>query len=170
MHAGKIEPNTDVVPCGPTNSTNPNVPCCPKGLYCMDQAMQDPACITRCGGRVAAYLRLWQTHDDQFPGPPPSKLATIAYISTDGTPSYATTAVTAAGNNATVTTTSSSSSSGIGVGIAAGIGVGLQDSSGAANSRSGWLSGQETPQQLMVYELGKTEPGPRELDSCQPHA
>ncbi|KAA8642744.1 uncharacterized protein ATNIH1004_009496 [Aspergillus tanneri] len=70
--------------------------------------------------------RLWQTHDDQFPGPPPSKLATIAYISTDGTPSYATTAVTAAGNNATVTTTSSSSSSGIGVGIAAGIGVGVR--------------------------------------------
>lgn len=70
MHEGSISKNDNDAPCGPTNSTNPSVPCCLKGHYCMsnsicynpdtkgepyysadctDGTLQDPACGTRCG-------------------------------------------------------------------------------------------------------------------------
>ena len=63
--------------------------------------------------------------NDQYPGPAPSQLATVAFISADGTASYATATATATGTNTSSSSPSSSSSSGIGAGAAAGIGVGV---------------------------------------------
>lgn len=63
--------------------------------------------------------------NDQYPGPAPSQLSTVAFISADGTASYATATATATGSNASSSLPSSSSSSGIGAGAAAGIGVGV---------------------------------------------
>ncbi|KAE8152035.1 hypothetical protein BDV25DRAFT_138299 [Aspergillus avenaceus] len=243
MHSGRISTNIDVVACGVTNSSDSSashVTCCPKGWYCMsnsfcynperndtdtmylnsdctDEAMSDPACVTRCGGQVNSFINyftsggqgIWACCDytnetvncdtatyDQYPGPAPSKLTTLAYISSDGTASYASTATATktATTNAAATTTSSSSnssSSGIGPGAAAGIGVGvgvgafmiaagvayfffrkrrpehsrLSDGSVTPGAPPAWYPEQQIPQQQMVYELGRPEPG--ELDSTE---
>ena len=60
---------------------------------------------------------------DQYPGPAPSQLATVAFISADGTASYATATATATGTNTSSSSPSSPSSSGIGAGAAASVWV-----------------------------------------------
>ncbi|PLN83957.1 hypothetical protein BDW42DRAFT_163921 [Aspergillus taichungensis] len=174
MKEGKILRWNNDVPCAPTNAASPYAPCCLVGHYCLsngicndpyglpglkfynadcsDPTMQDPSCITRCGGRNTSFLTYvddFSAHwacctrhpngdpdcgvisDDQFPGPRPEDLTTIAYISKDGSASYAptssptTTGGSRASATATATATKSSSSSGIGAGAAAGIGVGV---------------------------------------------
>ena len=61
--------------------------------------------------------------DDQYPGPAPSQLSTVAFISADGTASYATATATATGTNTSSSSPSSPSSSGIGAGAAASVWV-----------------------------------------------
>ncbi|KAE8138618.1 hypothetical protein BDV38DRAFT_244136 [Aspergillus pseudotamarii] len=168
LHSGKISSNFDVdSACGVANSTHPYVQCCVKGDYCMsngicqyqndgvpgyyaadctDPTLQDPACMTRCGGHEFSDLTydeasgLWaccsynsdgkkncsNPTDERFPAPMPSDLATIQYLPSTGTPSYptATASTTSATSNGT-STPSSHSSSQIGAGAAAGIGVGV---------------------------------------------
>ena len=135
--------------------------------------------------------------DDQYPGPAPSQLSTVAFISADGTASYATATATATPTGANAPS-SSSSSSGIGPGAAAGIGVGvgfgvfiiaaiaallylrnrnpshtkLQESNVADDPQPGWYLDnqqqlQQAPPQPVIYELNRAEPGPKELDSRQ---
>ncbi|PWY88845.1 hypothetical protein BO94DRAFT_565647 [Aspergillus sclerotioniger CBS 115572] len=166
-------PNLAYMPCGVTNSTHPYVNCCRRGDYCMrnalchytmpngqdgyysagctDPKMQDPACMTRCGGRStdATYVtaELWAccmvTKNDKgdpivtcsnhtqeiFPAPAPSDLVTLQYIPITGTPTYATANSTAAPiasvSNGLSNSSASSNSSGSDIGAAAGIGVGV---------------------------------------------
>ncbi|PKY03350.1 hypothetical protein P168DRAFT_328384 [Aspergillus campestris IBT 28561] len=170
MKEGKILRWNNDVPCAPTNAASPYAPCCLVGHYCLsnnicndpyglpglkfynadcsDPTMQDPSCVTRCGGRNTSFLTYldetsarWAcctrhpngdpdcaaVSDDQFPGPRPEDLTTIAYISKDGSASYAPTSSPTAtgGSRASATAAKSTSSSGIGAGAAAGIGVGV---------------------------------------------
>ncbi|PYI04779.1 hypothetical protein BO78DRAFT_165978 [Aspergillus sclerotiicarbonarius CBS 121057] len=154
-------------PCGVTNSTHPYVNCCVRGDYCMshsichsinpqgqggyyaadctDPKMQDPACMTRCGGQLLADLTynatsgLWaccsynsdgtkdcENHTQElFPAPAPSDLVTLLYIPPVGIPTYATSI--AATTSIAISSSGSSESSGrnVDAGAAAGIGVGV---------------------------------------------
>ncbi|OGM47438.1 hypothetical protein ABOM_002647 [Aspergillus bombycis] len=168
LHAGKISSNFEVdSACGVANSTNPHVQCCVKGDYCMsngichykhsggsgyyaadctDPTLQDPACMTRCGGHAFSDLTydessgLWaccsynsdgkancsNPTDEKFPAPVPSDLATIQYLPSTGTPSYPTATSSTTSTASDVSSTPSSNpSSHIGAGAAAGIGVGV---------------------------------------------
>ncbi|KAF7616938.1 hypothetical protein F9C07_2284592 [Aspergillus flavus] len=165
MHGGKILPNFEAdSPCGITNSTNPVVQCCVKGDYCMshgicrythsgasgcyagdctDRSLQDPICLTRCGGLPYSDLTynlssgLWaccsyydndkanctSPSDEMFAAPAPSDLVVIQYLPSTGTPSYHTARATSTSD---ITSMPSSNSSGqVGMGAAVGIGVGV---------------------------------------------
>ena len=93
-------------------------------LTYMDKTSARWACCTRHSNGDPDCAAV---SDDQFPGPPPEDLTTIAYISKDGSASYAPTSSPTAtgGSRASATAANSSSSSGIGPGAAAGIGVGV---------------------------------------------
>ncbi|KAB8071635.1 hypothetical protein BDV29DRAFT_178832 [Aspergillus leporis] len=171
LHGGRIQPNFEVdAPCGVTNSTHPHVPCCVKGDYCMsngichfinqkggrgyyaadctDPTLQDPACMTRCGGHYLSDLTydettgLWaccsynsdgkpncsSATDEKFPAPAPTKLTTLQYLPPIDTPTYLTATATATVDPTSSDVNPSSSSnnkSQLGVGAAAGIGVGV---------------------------------------------
>ncbi|RAK95891.1 uncharacterized protein BO80DRAFT_459402 [Aspergillus ibericus CBS 121593] len=156
------------VPCGITNATHPYVTCCVRGDYCMshgichyinpqgqngyyaadctDPKMQDPACMTRCGGNLLSDLTydatsgLWaccsyksdgtkdcENHTQElFPAPAPSDLVTLLHIPTIGTPTYATSvAATSIASSSSEASDSRGRHRSIDAGAAAGIGVGV---------------------------------------------
>ncbi|KAB8207750.1 hypothetical protein BDV34DRAFT_65314 [Aspergillus parasiticus] len=166
---------------------------------CTDPTLQDPACMNRCGSQPGSIIdydetsKLWacctytsdgksdcsNLSDEKFPAPAPSKLVTIQYLPSTGTPAYVTP------TDVVCTPHVYSTSSQIGAGAAAGIGVGVgfsvfllattcaffylrrrrssQHSVVASKSGAEPVSGVQQPQTVVRYELGKPEPRPQEL-------
>ncbi|PKY00159.1 hypothetical protein P168DRAFT_293738 [Aspergillus campestris IBT 28561] len=162
MHDGAITVIDIDLPCGVTNSSHPHVTCCVAGDYCMSnsickhapanrpevfynadctqEAMEDPACGVRCGGKHRSDLTyntakgVWSccgvnddgtancdnATDEIFPAPPPTWLATIQYLPPEGTPTYATSKPTPTPNS---NTSAVSAGTAAGIGIGAGLGV-----------------------------------------------